>query len=111
MTDRPTASTITDAQLDELHAELERMKLLVAASSEPGHAVRMAAQYAEKAIENGERADRAEAALARITALHEQWVKAGPPPLGTPTARWWDRRLVELHNAIHPPTDQTTEQL
>lgn len=43
-------------------------------------------------------------------ALYEQWVKAGPPPLGASMARWWDRRLVELHNAIHPPTDTTTEK-
>ena len=36
----------------------------------------------------------------RVIALCEQWVKAGPPPLGTQIARWWDKRLVELHNAI-----------
>ena len=54
--------------------------------------------------------ERAETRLDRVTALHEQWVKAGPPPLGTSIARWWDRRLVELNNAIHPPTDQTQEQ-
>lgn len=45
----------------------------------------------------------AEAGVTRVIALHEQWVKAGPPPLGTSTARWWDARLVELHNAIQPP--------
>lgn len=39
----------------------------------------------------------------RVISLCEQWVKAGPPPLGTPMARWWDARLVELHNAILPP--------
>jgi hypothetical protein len=50
--------------------------------------------------------ERAEARLDRVTAVYEQWVKAGPPPLGTPIARWWDRRLVELHNAIHPPAEQ-----
>ena len=38
----------------------------------------------------------------RVTDLYERWVKAGPPPLGTPMARWWDRRLVELHEAIRP---------
>lgn len=47
----------------------------------------------------------AEETVARVTALHEQWVQAGPPPLGTPVARWWDRRLVEHHHAIRPPTD------
>lgn len=37
----------------------------------------------------------------RVTALYEQWVKAGPPPLGVSLARWWDKRLVELRNAIN----------
>jgi hypothetical protein len=69
---RPTASSITDQQLDDLYAEVERMKLLIAASESDGHAVRMAAQYAEKAIENGERAEQAEAAIARVRALHYQ---------------------------------------
>lgn len=45
----------------------------------------------------------AEADVSRIIALYERWVKAGPPPLGTPTARWWDIRLAELHAAILPP--------
>lgn len=43
----------------------------------------------------------AEAAVARVQALADQWVKAGPPPLGTPTARWWDKRLVELNAALN----------
>ncbi|MFI1677023.1 hypothetical protein [Streptomyces sp. NPDC020607] len=51
-----------------------------------------------------------EADVQRVTALYEQWVKAGPPPLGASMNRWWDARLVELHNAILPPTDHTTEQ-
>ena len=49
-----------EAERDQAQAEVERMKLLVAASSEEGHAVRMAAQYAERAIENGKRAEQAE---------------------------------------------------
>lgn len=48
----------------------------------------------------------AEQDVTRVQALYEQWVKAGPPPLGTPTSRWWDRRLAELHAAIPPPTNQ-----
>jgi hypothetical protein len=35
-----------------------------------------------------------------VVALYERWVKAGPPPLGVSLARWWDRRLVELRDAI-----------
>jgi len=49
-----------------------------------------------------ERDDHAEADVQRVIDLYDRWVKAGPPPLGTSMARWWDRRLVELHNAIHP---------
>ncbi|MEV1063409.1 hypothetical protein [Streptomyces sp. NPDC050263] len=45
----------------------------------------------------------AEQDVSRVIALYEQWVKAGPPPIGAPLARWWDARLVELHAAILPP--------
>ncbi|MFC7906437.1 hypothetical protein [Streptomyces nigra] len=45
----------------------------------------------------------AEQDVSRVIDLYEQWVKAGPPPLGTPVSRWWDARLVELHDAILPP--------
>jgi hypothetical protein len=44
--------------------------------------------------------------LQRVTALYEQWVKAGPPPLGTPMARWWDKRLAELHAVLLPCAEQ-----
>ena len=54
---------------DKAAAEVERMKLLVAASSEDGQAVRMAAQYAERAIENGERAEKAEAERAHAVRI------------------------------------------
>ncbi len=46
----------------------------------------------------------------RVIDLYERWVKVGPPPLGKSLSRWWDARLVELHNAILPPADQTREQ-
>ncbi|MFJ3507836.1 hypothetical protein [Streptomyces luteogriseus] len=45
----------------------------------------------------------AEQDVTRVIELYERWVKAGPPPLGVPIARWWDARLVELHDAIRPP--------
>ncbi|WP_416975631.1 hypothetical protein [Streptomyces sp. 4F14] len=45
-----------------------------------------------------------------VSDLYEQWVKAGPPPLGASMARWWDARLAELHNAIHPTANQTKEK-
>lgn len=44
--------------------------------------------------------------MQRVIDLYEQWVKAGPPPLGASMARWWDARLVELHEAIRPTVGQ-----
>lgn len=48
----------------------------------------------------------ADARLARVASLYEQWVKAGAPPLGVSIARWWDGRLVELHGAIRPAVEE-----
>ncbi|MFF5984393.1 hypothetical protein ACFY78_36680 [Streptomyces olindensis] len=48
----------------------------------------------------------AEQDVTRVIDLYERWVKAGPPPIGTPMSRWWDKRLVELHDAILPPKTQ-----
>ena len=47
-------------------------------------------------------------ALARVRNLQERWLKAGPPPLGTSMARWWDKKLIELHEAISPPEPSDT---
>ncbi|MFJ4787614.1 hypothetical protein [Streptomyces sp. NPDC088794] len=41
-------------------------------------------------------------AAERVLDLYSRWVQAGPPPLGTPIARWWDARLAELHEAVRP---------
>ncbi|MFE7977632.1 hypothetical protein [Streptomyces shenzhenensis] len=60
-----------------------------------------------------------EADMQRLIALYERWVKPGPPPpvgmplFDTSMSRWWDERLVELHDAILPAehqaaTDQPT---
>ncbi|AVP41445.1 hypothetical protein SEA_WENTWORTH_6 [Streptomyces phage Wentworth] len=46
----------------------------------------------------------AESDVSRVIALHERWVAEGAPPLGTSMARWWDRKLVELAQAIVPST-------
>lgn len=62
-----------------------------------------AGSYAGRAEQAEQERDTAEATAARIRALYEQWVKGGPPPLGTSMSRWWDRRLAELHRAIQPP--------
>lgn len=43
--------------------------------------------------------------VSRVIDLHERWVKAGPPPIGTSINRWWDMRLAELHTALSGPQD------
>ncbi|MFJ8054927.1 hypothetical protein [Streptomyces sp. NPDC096142] len=48
----------------------------------------------------------AEETVTRVISLYEQWVNAGPPPLGESMARWWDRRLAELHAAINGPVTE-----
>jgi hypothetical protein len=48
----------------------------------------------------------AEQDVSRVIALYEQWVKAGPPPLGVLINRWWDMRLAELHRALTSPAEQ-----
>ncbi|MGW4703744.1 hypothetical protein [Streptomyces sp. NPDC004285] len=75
MTERIALDEMTSDQLDTLYAErdtllteIERMKILVVASSEDGQAIRMAGRFAEKANENGERADQAEATLNAVRA-------------------------------------------
>ncbi|WP_405925455.1 hypothetical protein [Streptomyces sp. NBC_00035] len=35
-----------------------------------------------------------------IVVLYRTWRRAGPPPLGTSMARWWDARLVEFGEAL-----------
>lgn len=52
----------------------------------------------------------AEGTVTRVIDLYEQWVAAGPPSLGTSMSRWWDKRLVELHNAIQPPAREQRER-
>ncbi|MFD5910271.1 hypothetical protein ACFWHL_16290 [Streptomyces massasporeus] len=82
--------------------ELQRMKILVAASESDAHAVRMAAQYADKAIENGERAERAEATVGRVRALAAELFVEG----STHTHRAIGRQLL---NTLQPPEpDETT---
>jgi hypothetical protein len=49
-----------------------------------------------------------EATQKRVTAVYQQWVMAGPPPLGASMARWWDARLVELRQAIAEQSARTT---
>lgn len=48
----------------------------------------------------------AEDTVTRVIDLYENWVKAGPPPLGVSMARWWDKRLVELRAALQQDGQQ-----
>jgi septal ring factor EnvC (AmiA/AmiB activator) len=88
-------------QTHELRDQLRRAEAELQQHAENESADAAAGSYAL-------RAECVEARLARVTALYEQWVKAGPPPLGVLLARWWDARLVELHAAIRPPADEST---
>ena len=48
--------------------------------------------------------------VSRVIALYEQWVQAGPPPLGTSISRWWNARLVEMRAALSPSDQPRQEQ-
>jgi len=63
-------------------------------------AVAQRAEAVQYANEQKQRAERAEAIRERVRALADQWVKAGPPALGTSVSRWWDARLIELNTAL-----------
>ena len=89
MNDRHTINTLTSNDLDQLHAALDRAET-------ENTELRDALTHCPER----EPRQRAEAAIARVRALADQWVKAGPPPLGTSVSRWWDRRLIELNTAL-----------
>lgn len=90
----------------ELYAVIEAVDM-------PGPAVTETAELEKTARVFAALHQSAEQDVSRVIALYEQWVKAGPPPLGVPLARWWDKRLVELHDALDGPgpahTDTTTD--
>ncbi|MCI3271419.1 hypothetical protein [Streptomyces cylindrosporus] len=132
MTDRLTADTITSDQLTDLYERLAQTEELLRVANDTSNrseaerakAVRRAKLADSVTAETKrlmerrtttlrERAERAEATNARVRSLAEQWVKAGPPPLGTSMSRWWDARLAELRTAVinepdHGAEDTTT---
>ncbi|MCI3277593.1 helix-turn-helix domain-containing protein [Streptomyces cylindrosporus] len=69
--------------------------LEVPAAVTPDERAQLAAALAS-AIRPGDEA----AALKRVLELNRRWTQAGPPPLGTSVSRWWDARLIELHQAL-----------
>lgn len=92
MTERIPLAQHTKASLDALYAEIDRLAAELA-------------DYDERTEQQQARVDSTEAANTRVRALADRWVKAGPPPLGVPLARWWDARLVELHDVIRPAAE------
>ncbi|MCF0086660.1 MULTISPECIES: hypothetical protein [unclassified Streptomyces] len=114
MTDRPTADTITDGQLDALRTERDRAMRLAEDRADYIHRLtadrdRLGKRLSEQETETMrqlDRAEHAEAAINQARALYESWVHAGPPPLGTSMARWWDSRLIELRTALQPDGQQ-----
>jgi hypothetical protein len=99
-----TANTSALAIADHLTAEFDGVSMRITTNAvEAGPSCSPGAEETEP---NNPAATEATGLRTRVTALYEQWVKAGPPPLGTPMARWWDRRLVEFRAEINGPTEQ-----
>ncbi|MFI8360744.1 hypothetical protein ACIGD1_11350 [Streptomyces sp. NPDC085612] len=101
---RHTADTITAEALDALYAEIERMKLLVAASSEPGHAARMAAAAEQ-------RARQAEAAIDRVRDVFHRIERARREVCGItdPLATGYRIGLNDAEQALHTALDGPKE--
>ena len=126
MTDRHTADSITSDALDQLYAHIATLEHVAAGNKRHVQLIVPDLQRAEAALARVQNiADEHPAGIdtaliwealddthrpptdaQRVMALYEAWVKAGPPPLGVSLSRWWDRRLVELHEAILPPAEQ-----
>lgn len=93
MTDRIRLDDLTSNDLDRLYDELAQLRDRFTTQAVAG---------ADLAVQLGG----AEATIARVQALADRWVKAGPP-LGVSMARWWDMRLVELRAALAEPGPAT----
>ncbi|MDX2846438.1 hypothetical protein PV377_47355 [Streptomyces ipomoeae] len=134
MTDRIPLDHLTSDQYDQLCDELEALRQVArgycpacgrgdaAPTIDDWQRERQRAEQAEadvKRLRNDiagcrnqqwpQRLGRTEKRLARVTALAERWVRSGPPPLGTPLARWWDKRLAELLAALDEPAPAATQ--
>lgn len=101
MTDRIPLAQHTKASLDQLYDNLDQARIL----ADPELHGRLTAAINALGKSETELAN-LRADVTRIRALVGRWVKAGPPPLGVPIARWWDTRLAELHGAIHAPAEE-----
>lgn len=105
--DETTANTSALAIADHLRAEFDGVSMRITTNAtEPNSPAATEATDIETTARVFAALHRsAEETVTRVTGLYEQWVKAGPPPLGVSLARWWDARLVELREAIQPPAD------
>jgi len=99
VTGRKPLDAMTSDDLDQLHARLDKLESDLRDSDAENLEL---ARHNDETCEAVQRRDTAEAALERVRALTDRWVKAGPP-LGTPMARWWGARLVEIHAALDEP--------
>lgn len=122
MTSRIQLDDLTSDQLDALYDRIDHAETELRQRTESDSADAAAGSYAH-------RAEHAEAAIARVRALHYQQDGAycaictedfgrlqaewpcptiaaldEPTPVAGPASisRWWDMRLAELHNAIQP---------
>lgn len=109
MTDRVPLDHLNSDQYDALCGELERLRAdarQCAAQQWPQRLARAEAATdgeLRRQLADAIRAlGHAETELAGVRALRDRWVKAGPPPLGQPISRGWDRRLAELGGALRP---------
>lgn len=108
MTGRIRLDDLTSDQYDQLCDELDALRA-VARGYCPHCGRGDAAPTVDDWQRERQRADQTEAALDRVRALADRWVKAGPPPLGTSIARWWDKRLAELNTALDQPAPAATQ--
>ena len=109
MSDQPTLETITPTEFVGLQLKAARMERAVAEYAKLRVQLKDTEARAEAASRLGTgymaAAETAEAAITRVQDLADRWAKAGPPPLGTSLARWWDKRLVELNTALDEPKE------
>lgn len=112
-----TVDSITSDALDALYERLEaaeesESQRQLRGAREAFASATVRAAKAERAVnllaDSHRRAEKAEAAVARVRALHTDWLSTGAPPLGTSIARWWDKRLIELAAALDEPKEPTT---
>ena len=96
MTDRIPLDHLTSDQYDELCNELDQLREDLAEAQNSSTLRKRLLERRRPELEQ------AEATVTRVRALADRWAKVGPPPLGTPIARWVDRRLVELNTALDP---------